>query len=110
MDKLIVFQKSYQFLFWVRPTVERFSKVHKYSLGIEFEKVVLTMLSNIVRANYAEKKHEFIAEALVDYELIRVYLRLSFEYKLINKRQFTFSSKKLDEIGRLLRGWKRKAS
>ena len=32
---LTIFQKAYDFLLWVKPTVQRFAKVHKYSLGVQ---------------------------------------------------------------------------
>jgi len=44
---------------------------------------------------------------VVEYEVQRVFLRLAFEHKLLSKRQFEFGSARLDEIGRLLRGWHR---
>jgi len=48
---LIVFQKVYDFLFWLKPTVQRFTKVHKYSLGVELEKETMDLIKQIVRAN-----------------------------------------------------------
>lgn len=110
VNKLIVFRKVYEYLFWLRPTVERFTRLHKYSLGVEMQTNVMRLLRIVVAANYADTKTTLITEALIEYEVQRVYLRLAFEYKLINKRQFEFASGKLDEIGRLLRGWKRQAA
>ena len=107
MDKLIVFRKTWEYLFWLRPTVERFTKVHKYSLGVEMQGSAMQLLRLIIRANYAELKEPLISEAVVEYEVQRVFLRLAFEHKLLSKRQFEFGSAKLDEIGRLLRGWAR---
>ena len=107
MDRLIVFRKVYEYLFWLKPTVERFTKVHKYSLGVEMQANGLQLLKRIIAANYVEQKDLLMTEALVEYEVQRVYLRLAFEYKLVTKRQFEFASNLLDEIARLLRGWAR---
>lgn len=49
---LKIFQKVYDFLLWVKPTVQRFAKVHKYSLGIELEKETTELIKQIVRANF----------------------------------------------------------
>lgn len=106
MDKLIVFRRVYEYLFWLRPTVERFAKAHKYSLGIEMQSQAMDLLKLVIRANYASFKDEDIAEALVTCEVERVYVRLAFEYRLLSPRQFAFAAEKLEEIGRLLRGWK----
>ena len=48
---LNVFQKVYDFLFWLKPTVQRFAKIHKYSLGLELEKQVVKLLKNIINTN-----------------------------------------------------------
>ena len=107
VNKLIVFRKAWEYLFWLRPTVERFVKVHKYSLGIELQASALRLLRLVIRANYAELKAPIISEAIIEHEIQRVFLRLAFEHKLLSKRQFEFGSAKLDEIGRLLHGWHR---
>lgn len=108
MDKLIVFRRCYEYLFWLRPTVERFARVHKHSLGAEMQSCGLNLLRLVVKANYSEIRTELIKEAIIEYEVQRIYLRLAYEYKLVNKRQFDFASDKLEEIARLLRAWQKK--
>ncbi|PJE65585.1 hypothetical protein COU91_00880 [Candidatus Saccharibacteria bacterium CG10_big_fil_rev_8_21_14_0_10_47_8] len=105
VDKLIVFRKTYDYLFWLKPSVERFTKVHKYSLGIELQASAVRLLRLIIQANYAEIKTDLVAEAQVEHEVQRIFLRLAHDYKLLSPRQFAYASDKLDEIGRLLRGW-----
>ena len=107
---LKVFQKTYDFLLWLKPTVQRFAKVHKYSLGIQLENEVLELLKKIVRANYKRDKKEFIEECFAHYEIVKILVRLSKEYKLLNIKQYEFASKELDEIGKLLGGWYKKFS
>lgn len=107
MNKLVVFRKTWEYLFWLRPTVERFTKVHKYSLGVETQGSVMQLLRLIISANYANTKGDMIQSALVEHEIQRVFLRLAFEHKLLSPRQFAYGSAKLDEIGRLLHGWLR---
>lgn len=107
MDKLIVFRKAYEYLFWLRPAVERFARVHKYSLGIEMQSSAMRLLRRITQANYATEKADLIHDAIVEYEVQRIYLRLAFEYKLISPRQFEFASARLEEIAKLLHGWLR---
>lgn len=107
MDDLVIFRKSFEYLVWLRPTVQRYAKVHKYSLGIETEQCAIALLRCIIRANYEEDKTEDIKKAVVEYETQRIFIRLGFEYKLLSERQFEYASKLLDEIGRLLRGWQK---
>ncbi|MGD8373399.1 MAG: diversity-generating retroelement protein Avd [Candidatus Woesebacteria bacterium] len=105
MDDLIVFRKMYEYLSWLRPSVERFARMHRYGLGNEMEQSALTVLRHIVSANFAADKLPAIGRALVELEVLRIYQRLTYDYKLLSGRQFTHASALLDEIGRLLRGW-----
>lgn len=108
MDDLIVFRKTYEYLIWLRPTVMRFARVYKYSLGIETEGGALELLRAIIRANYASDKETYIRQAVIEYETQRIFLRLAFEYKALSERQYLYGSGLLDVIGRLLRGWLKK--
>jgi len=72
ISDLIVFQKTYDFLLWVKPTVQRFAKVHKYGLGAELEKETLQLLRQIIRANmFRTDKRRHIAECFVGYFELR---------------------------------------
>jgi len=107
--ELKIFQKTYDFLLWVKPTVQRFAKVHKYSLGIQLENETIELLKQIVRANFKrEDKKEFIEECFIHYELIKILIRLSKDYKLLSIKQYEFAAKELEEIGKLLGGWYKK--
>lgn len=105
MDDLIVFRKTFEYLLWLRPTVVRFAKVYRYSLGSETERTALELLRAIIRANYSEAKGPYISQAIIEFETQRVFLRLAREYKALSERQFAYAAGRLDEIGRLLRGW-----
>jgi len=108
---LKIFQKVYDFLLWVNPTIQRFAKAHKYSLGIELEKEVVELLRNIVKANLnrTNKKTE-IEKCLVHYEIVKIFIRLAKDYKLLSLKQYEFAAKELDEIGKLLGGWYKRFS
>jgi len=111
LHDLIIFQKTYDFLLWVKPTVQRFQKMHKYSLGLQLETETLELLKCIIRANLSRnKKNEIIEEAFVRYETVIVLVRLSKDFKMINIKQYEFAATNLSEIGRLLGGWSRKFS
>jgi len=109
IQDLIIFQKTYDFLLWLKPVTQKFAKAHKYGLGIEMEKETVVLLKKIIEANLSRnKKEELIEETLVGYEIIRTLVRLSKDYKQISVRQYEFASKNLVEIGNLLGGWRRK--
>lgn len=109
IQNLLVFQKTYDFLIWLKPVVARFAKVHKYGLGSEIERGTLDLLKKIIEANMArERKYERIEDALVAYEVVRVLMRLCKDYKILTMAQYEYASKNLVEIGNLLGGWRKK--
>lgn len=108
---LKIFQKVYDLLLWIKPTVQRFTKVHKYSLGIQLENEVIALLKQIVRANFKRgNKKELIEECFVHYEIIKVLIRLGREFNLLSKKQYEFTSRELVEIGKMLGGWYKRFS
>ncbi|MCL5667151.1 MAG: diversity-generating retroelement protein Avd [Patescibacteria group bacterium] len=108
LSDLLVFQKVYEFVLWVKPTVQRFERVHKYSLGQQLENETLQLLKDVARANLKRDKAASIEDCLVCYELVKVLVRLSKDFKLLSIKQYEFAAVRLDEIGRLLNGWKNK--
>lgn len=103
---LKIFQKTYDFLLWSKPTVQRFARVHKYSLGVQLESEVIELLKQIVRANFKRGgKGKEIEDCFVSYEIIKILIRLSKDYQLINVKQYEFASEQLVELGNLLGGW-----
>ncbi len=108
---LKIYQKVYDFLLWTKPTVERFSKVHKYSLGIEIEKETIELIKQIVRANFKKtNRKKDIEECLVHYQIIKILIRISKDYRLLSIKQYEFASIQLNEIGKLLGGWYKRFS
>ena len=111
IEDLITFKKTYDFLLWLKPKIEKFSKAHKYSLGIRLEDEMIELLRKIIEANYSkEGKKKLIREAIIQYEIIKILIRISKDFKLISLKQYEYASEKLLEIGKLLGGWHKRFS
>jgi len=108
LEEMIVYQKAYDLLFWIKPTVERFTRVHKYSLGLELEKETLELLKSIARLNIKKDKKESLEECFVCYEIVKILIRLSKDFKLISIRQYEYSSELIVEIEKMLFGLKKR--
>ena len=108
LEEMIVYQKAYDLLFWIKPTVERFTRVHKYSLGLELEKEALELLKSIARLNIKKDKKGAIEECFVCYEAVKILIRLSKDFKLINIKQYEYSSELIVKIEKMLFGLKKR--
>ncbi len=110
VEELVVYQKTYDWLLWLKSAVERFSRAHKYSLGQQLQQESMLLLRNIIVANYRTDKSTIINDCLVQQEIIKVLVRLSKDYSLFTGSQYEFAARQMTEIGRLLVGWRRKFS
>lgn len=108
LSDLKLYQKIYDFLLWVKPTVEKFARAHKYGLGIQLENETINLLKIVARNNIRRDKSELAEDCLVQYETVKLLIRLSRDLNLISVKQYEFSSQALEEIGRLLGGWVKK--
>lgn len=109
LHDLVIFQKTYDLLFWVKKIVPKFAKVHKYSLGIQLENGVLDLLEAIIQANMSySHKNTLIKACLAKHEMVRVFVRLSKDLKLISLKQYEYASEKITEIGKMLNAWEKR--
>jgi hypothetical protein len=107
LHDLKIFQKSYEFLFWIKQITQKFAKAHKYALGAQLESEMLELIKLIARANMARDKRELVEECLVRHEMVRLLVRTSKDFKLITLRQYEYASERLVEMGKMLGGWRR---
>jgi four helix bundle protein len=104
---LPIFQKSYELIKWIYFCVSKFSKAEKYALGQKIKQTAMDFLDRIIRANGARDKTPDLEEAAQLLEILRIYIRLSYDLSLINLKRYELLSGKIDEIGRMLGGWRR---
>jgi four helix bundle protein len=104
-----VLEKMYQFLLWLIPTVEKFPRAQKFLLGDRIQTAALDVMEHLVEAAYSRDKLEILNHANLHLEKLRYLFRLAFDLKLMDMRRYEFAARALDEVGRMVGGW-RKAS
>jgi len=106
-----IFIKTYDFLLWLIPLTLKFPKSQRFLLAERTGQLALDFYELILEAAFTRLESiKFFTEADLLLQKIRLYLRLSFDLKCISIGQYEFATKSLDEIGRLLGGWKAKMS
>lgn len=103
-----IFQKTYELLLWLYPTIKRFPRGDRYVLGERIESCALDVLEGIIESNNALDKSESLGKTSVELEKLRIFMRLAKDEKLISFRQYEFASEKINEIGRMLGGLMKK--
>lgn len=107
MDKLQIFQKSYDFTLWIYPIINRIPKSHRQVLGRKIEQFSLDMLFYVVQANKArgKKREELQIKISDNLDYLRISLRLLKDSKFISIKQYTAGAEKINEIARMLNSW-----
>jgi len=107
VEKLVLFQKSYDFLLWLYPLVSRLPKHHRAVLGRQIEELGLSILLHILSANIARGIKRKAIQLLISEELdkLRILIRLTKDLRFISIKQYTYAAEKVNEIGKILSGW-----
>jgi hypothetical protein len=76
-------------------------------LGNKIDSLFLEAIENIIKAAYASKveKEIFLKRASVRLDLLKFFLKISWELQSLDGKKYIRLSEKLDEIGRMLGGW-----
>jgi four helix bundle protein len=105
LDQMTIFEKAYQLVLWLYPTVSKFPKSQRFVLGQQIENVALDILRGIISANASRSKLPILYEASVDLDTLRILLRLAKDLKFLSIKQYAFAAESVNEVGKLLGGW-----
>ena len=98
-------EKWYQFLCWLVPTVEKFPKAQKFTLGDRIQGGALDVLERLIEATYSRAALPLLAAANLGLEKLRFLFRLAADLKLLDLRRYEFAVRAIDEVGRQVGGW-----
>jgi four helix bundle protein len=106
---LPVFQRGYDLYKEIYSAVKHFPKGDRYALGESCKSTTVEILTAIIQA--ASQRNEWKAastdKALTETDLLKVYIRLASETECLKQSRMIPIQQKLQEIGRMLGGWKR---
>ncbi len=107
VEKLVLFQKAYDFLLWLYFLVQHLPKRHKPVLGKYLEESAISLLLLIIHANKASdrRRHRIQKEISDELDLLRILIRLTKDLRFMSVKQYAFSAEKLNEMGKILYGW-----
>lgn len=104
-----LFVKTEAFMIWLFNHTGNFPKHERFRLAKRIDDALFEFHKSITEAVYAENIADCLGQADTYLQLLRTYLRLAVELKYTHPDQFRYAAERLEEIGRLLGGWKKKA-
>jgi hypothetical protein len=98
-------EAHYQFLAWLAPTVEKFPRSYKFTIGDRSQATALDALEALIEATYTRDRSQHLRHANLGIEKLRFLLRLAADLRLLDRRRYEHAARALDETGRLIGGW-----
>ena len=94
--------------FWFK-IYNDFPKAHRYTLGGKIEDHFLGLLENIFISIYLppDTKLTRLIIAISKLDGIKFFLQIAWENRCVPNEKYSILSEKLDEIGKMLGGWKK---
>ena len=99
-----VVERTYGFLLWPVPAVEKFPRSQKFLLGDRIQGAALSLLENLTEAAYTRRRGPVLRRANLDVERLRLLIRLSKDLRHLDRRRYEHAARHLDEIGRQVGG------
>jgi len=104
-QNLPIFEKTYEIILWLYPTINKFPKSQKFVLGQQIENTILEILKGIIEANQERNKLPCLKKISLELDKLRILIRLAKDLRFINVRQYAFVVEKINEVGKMLGGW-----
>jgi hypothetical protein len=104
---LVKTKEAYQLWHDHMLNLKRFDRL---TLGAKIDDIFVSILELIFRACFAYDKFEklsLVSESIGKNDLLKFFLQIGWEHKMLNHGQYGKFILQLDEIGRMLGGWKK---
>ena len=86
-----------------------FPKTSRYTLGEKIDSLFVEIVEYIVFASYLSKQDKlpYLKKATLKIDVLKFFLQVSWEIKALDTKKYITLSAHLDEIGRMLGGWRK---
>ena len=86
-----------------------FPKNLRYTLGEKIDSTFIQVLESLFIAGYESKNDKLptIRLATRKTDILKFFLQVSWELKALDNKKYILISEKMDELGRMIGGWKK---
>ena len=106
---LPIFQKLYDFYKLLYQYLKLFPKKDRYTLGQKIDTLTLTVFELVIMAGSIEKEKKlvYLEKSIGSLDLLRILIRLAKDVQALDNKKYLQLEQALQEIGRMLGGWKK---
>lgn len=101
----VALEKTYQFLLWLIPAVEKFPRTQKFLLSDRMQTLALDVQEALIEATYSKNSAPHLLACNLRLEKLRFLFRLAMDLRYLDLKRYEFAARAMDEIGRLVGGW-----
>lgn len=89
--------------------IQHLPKKSRFTLGAKIDSTFIEVIELIFMAGLSskEKKLPFLDKAVSKFDLLKFFLRISWEIKTLDNKKYITISEPLNGIGKMLGGWYR---
>lgn len=91
-------------------SIVNLKRVDRYTIGVEIDELFRSLLEAIFSACFAYDKFEklsLVSRAIGKCDLLKFFLQIAWEHKIVDHKTYGALILSLDEVGRMLGGWKK---
>jgi len=103
-----IFVRTYDLLQWLLPHTSGWPRKYRFTLTQELMRAAMRFQERILEATLTDETGRRLAQADVELQKVRLYLRLGYDLQLIAPGQYAHVSELLGHVGRLLGAWRGK--
>jgi hypothetical protein len=102
-----IITKTYELYRALHDLKKGIPKMERYSLWSRVEATALQMLEGFVHAGYlpCEQRAQKLTRLAAEVDMLRMFIRLAVDIKVLPLKKVVPLQERLDEIGRMLGGW-----
>lgn len=103
-----LFARFYDWLLWVTPCLEKFPKAQRFLLASRLLDTSYACYGELVRARKVTggERRQALLQADIQLDTLRLQWRLAHDLKCVSTAQYEHGARLLNEVGRLLGGWR----
>lgn len=87
--------------------LQHFPKTSRYSLGSKIDSIFTETAEFIFTSCSLQGKNKlsFLLKSSAKFDLLKFFVRISWEIKTLDNKKYAVLSERLDEVGKMLGGW-----
>lgn len=104
-----IVQKAYELALWLIPKAGKFGRAHRFTIGDRLVNHSIDLVETLAAAAYAasSQRAALLDRANQRINGLRYVLRLAKDLHLLNVESYGHGAELLEEVGRMLGGWRR---